>query len=68
MPSVGSIESKADFGAASFSKFDFDQLIRSQGITGGFPPLWIMHCFQQPGARPQPLLTSLSLFNLMPAQ
>lgn len=35
VPGFGSIESKADAGAASFFRYNFDDLLRAQGIGGG---------------------------------
>ena len=35
-PGTGSIESKSDNGAASFERYTFDELIRTQGIGGSF--------------------------------
>ena len=35
VPGFGSIESKSDNGAGYFSRYNFDQLLRAQGIGGG---------------------------------
>jgi uncharacterized protein (TIGR03437 family) len=35
-PGLGSIESKSDNGSAAFQRYTFDELIRTQGIGGGF--------------------------------
>ena len=35
VPQLGSIETKADAGAASFNRFNFDDVLRAQGLSGG---------------------------------